>query len=86
MFASKTLTEHLARGAIGIGATTCAAIHAGESLAYPFVLLPIALLALRGCPMCWLVGLAQTIAAKLRGRSAPGACIDGRCGVGPSRR
>lgn len=86
MFASRTLTEHLARGAIGIGATTYAAIHAEESLAYPFVLLPIAFLALRGCPMCWLVGLVQTIVATLRGRPASGACIDGTCGVGASRR
>ena len=79
MFGSKTLTEHLVRGAIGISATTVALMHADESFAYPVVLLPIAFLALRGCPMCWLMGLGETMVLKLRGREAPDACVDGSC-------
>ena len=78
MFASKTLTEHLARGLLGLAAIGLALAFADTNLV-PLVLVPVALLALRGCPMCWLMGLGETLAAKLSGRSAEGACVDGRC-------
>jgi hypothetical protein len=71
MFASKTLTEHLARGVVGVGAlVTCVA----ETSAHPLLALamvPIGLVALRGCPMCWTVGLLETLAAKLQRHSPP---------------
>jgi hypothetical protein len=79
MFASKGIIEHLARGAIGIGALI-GAVHLAP--AYPWLVLialPVAIFALRGCPTCWTIGLMETIAAKARGRAATGACIDGTC-------
>jgi hypothetical protein len=81
MFASKTLTEHLARGAVGLTAVALALALADTSLVFPLVLLPIALLALRGCPMCWLMGLGETIVARFTGSRAEGACVDGTCAV-----
>nr|BFD90277.1 hypothetical protein KitaXyl93_16370 [Kitasatospora sp. Xyl93] len=39
------------------------------------VLLPVGLFALRGCPMCWTIGLMQTIS---RGRLQR-SCEDGQC-------
>jgi hypothetical protein len=85
MFASKSLTEHLLRGALGASALAGAVAFA--SLGWPAVLLvPLGLVALRGCPMCWTVGLAQTLWAKTRGRPAGDACADGRCALsGPAR-
>ncbi len=78
MFASKSLGEHLLRGLIGVGALAGAAAYGG--LGWPLlVLLPAALVALRGCPACWTIGLVQTVWAKLRGRPAAGACLDGAC-------
>jgi hypothetical protein len=68
MFASNTLLEHSLRGAVGIGAlwyaVTIAAIHPLGSLA-PGVL---ALLAFRGCPICWTVGLVETVSLRWRSR------------------
>lgn len=60
-FASESLPRHLIRGALGFGL-----IGAGLGLAAilsPFALLlaPAGLVALRGCPMCWTLGLIQTI-------------------------
>lgn len=84
MFASKGITEHLFRGALGIGAFALAARLGPEQ---PWILLlamPVALVALRGCPMCWTVGLVQTIAAKIRGRPTEGHCHAGSCAVRPS--
>jgi hypothetical protein len=84
MFASKTLTEHIVRGIAGLGlfaaSLTVATSH--PLLALGFV--PAALVLLRGCPMCWTVGLLETLAAKLKGRSAPEACLDGGCSAQPS--
>ncbi|MGW0119716.1 hypothetical protein [Streptomyces sp. NPDC003327] len=74
-FASASVPRHLARGAIGfwliIGSVALV------PLAGPATLLaaPLALIAFRGCPTCWMVGLAQTIS---RGRLER-QCADGVC-------
>ncbi|MGW5385978.1 hypothetical protein [Nocardia sp. NPDC003963] len=74
-FASTSLLEHLLRGTVGFGALI------GSVGLIPIVgpaallLLPVALLALRGCPTCWAIGLVQTISKGRLQRS----CEDGRC-------
>jgi hypothetical protein len=72
MFASRTLIEHVLRGAIGLAAlwvaVTIAASHPWSSLA----LGALVLLAFRGCPICWTIGLFETVAQKIRKPS--GSC------------
>ncbi|MVO90360.1 hypothetical protein GPA10_37840 [Streptomyces sp. p1417] len=76
-FASASLPRHLVRGALGFGAL------AGSILLVPAVgpagllLAPLGLLALRGCPMCWTIGLLQTISNGRLRRSCADA--EGRC-------
>ncbi|MFF5971132.1 hypothetical protein ACFY7C_06345 [Streptomyces sp. NPDC012769] len=74
-FASKSVPRHLARGAIGFGLIIGSI--AMVPVAGPVTLLaaPLALIAFRGCPTCWMVGLAQTIS---RGRLER-SCVDGVC-------
>ncbi|WP_437097182.1 hypothetical protein [Streptomyces sp. enrichment culture] len=74
-YASKSVTRHLARGAIGFGLIIGSI--ALVPVAGPATLLaaPLALVAFRGCPTCWMVGLAQTIS---RGRLER-QCVDGVC-------
>jgi hypothetical protein len=84
VFASKGVAEHLARGAIGIGAFAACVYFAASHPWLAIVLVPVALVALRGCPMCWTVGLAQTLAARARGEPADGACVDGTCSARPA--
>ena len=68
MFASNTLTEHILRGAIGIGAlwlaVAIAATHPWSSLALGVVVL----IAFRGCPICWTIGLFETAHQRWRSR------------------
>ncbi|MFF5126691.1 hypothetical protein ACFY41_07075 [Streptomyces syringium] len=74
-FASKSVPRHLARGAIGVGLVIGSI--ALVPVAGPATLLaaPLALIAFRGCPACWMVGLAQTISlGRLERR-----CVDGVC-------
>jgi hypothetical protein len=63
MFASNTLTEHILRGAIGIAALgyalAIAETHPWGSLASGMLVL----LAFRGCPICWTIGLFETAKA-----------------------
>jgi hypothetical protein len=82
VYASKTLIEHLVRGAIGVGALIFGLYVASTQLWLAMLTLPVAIVAFRGCPTCWIVGLGQTIAARAQGKSAPDACIDGSCARG----
>jgi len=59
-FASQTLTEHLLRGAAA-GALLYFAFSQGND--YPlwaFGAGALALVAMRGCPVCWTIGLIET--------------------------
>ena len=81
MFASKTIAEHLLRGLVGI-ACFLLVVRLGTSHPWiAFVAVPLALVALRGCPMCWTMGLVETLRARLtstpkRSRCATGTCDD----------
>ncbi|MFD9033129.1 hypothetical protein ACFVZW_18550 [Streptomyces sp. NPDC059567] len=74
-FASTSVPRHLARGAIGFG------LIIGSIALVPVVgpaallAAPLALIAFRGCPTCWMVGLVQTVS---RGRLER-QCADGVC-------
>ncbi|MFD7640700.1 hypothetical protein ACFV4P_08600 [Kitasatospora sp. NPDC059795] len=83
-FASSSLTRHLVRGGIGFGGI--AAAFALMPLTGPLSLLlaPLGLVVLRGCPMCWAIGLAQTLSrGKLRRECHDGQCTLGRARPGP---
>ena len=69
IFASKGITRHLLRGALGAGALVWAVrllpLHPFASLA----LAVLALLAFRGCPMCWTIGLVETVHRRFSARA-----------------
>jgi hypothetical protein len=79
--ASTSLARHLTRGAIGfglIGVTSALTPRVGVGA---LLLAPLGLVALRGCPTCWIVGLIQTISAGRLERT----CTDAGCGLRPTR-
>lgn len=73
--ASASVTRHLTRGAIGFGliGTGLALIQIVGPAA--LLLAPLGMIALRGCPTCWVAGLIQTISAGRLERT----CIDSGC-------
>ncbi|MFH7596957.1 hypothetical protein WDV06_17930 [Streptomyces racemochromogenes] len=79
-FASASLPRHLVRGVLGFGSLASAVALLPYAWPVSLALLPAGLLALRGCPMCWAVGLVQTLS---RGRLRR-SCEDGRCTLTPS--
>jgi hypothetical protein len=79
MFASKSLVQHLARGLVGIGAFIASVFWATSQPWLSVAALALALVALRGCPMCWTIGLWETVAARVRGKPTNESCADGSC-------
>lgn len=74
-FASTSVPRHLARGAIGLGLIIGSIASVPTLGPASLLAAPLALVAFRGCPTCWLVGLAQTISrGRLERRCADGVC------------
>ena len=74
MFASKSVLEHLARGIVGFGALAVAIVLGGASsglgsVAGSAALALFALVALRGCPVCWSIGMVETVCRRLQPRT-----------------
>ena len=66
VFGSKSLIGHLLRGLTGFVAVYWAFMHQSEPV-FAVLAVGVALVLFRGCPVCWTVGLMETIAGKLRG-------------------
>ncbi|MER5352819.1 hypothetical protein ABT093_21100 [Kitasatospora sp. NPDC002551] len=78
-YASRTLAGHLARGGVGFAALLGAFALLPFAGPVALLLLPVGLLAFRGCPTCWVIGLLETVS---RGRLQR-ECVDGRCELRP---
>lgn len=63
-FASSTVWIHLLRGAGGLGALWLAVHLEGTSLWLSLLLMPVVIWLFRGCPICWTIGLFETIARR----------------------
>jgi Na+-transporting NADH:ubiquinone oxidoreductase subunit NqrD len=66
MFASNSLLEHLVRGVLAAGMIAgtfylLAVVQTGWALAAGLALAGAAVFLMRGCPMCWTMGLIETI-------------------------
>jgi len=75
-FRSPTIAVHVLRGILGIGFLYVALNYSSELGWWVLMPLAAALLFLGGCPMCWIVGLVDTV---LRRKTGP-SCVDGSCG------
>ncbi|MDP9864383.1 MULTISPECIES: hypothetical protein [Streptosporangium] len=74
-FASRSVSRHLLRGGLGFGLLIGAVALVPTAGPASLLLAPLGLVALRGCPTCWAIGLVQTISMGRLQRS----CVDGRC-------
>jgi hypothetical protein len=63
VLASGSVARHLTRGALGFGLIGAAIALTTSVGPTALLLAPFGLVALRGCPTCWCVGLVQTISA-----------------------
>jgi hypothetical protein len=68
MFASTTIAAHVFRGVIAAGLITWALLHQSSSPVVAVVAGALAVVAMRGCPLCWTLGLLETIGERIRVR------------------
>ncbi|MFI6871766.1 hypothetical protein [Nocardia sp. NPDC050406] len=74
-FASASVPRHLVRGVLGFGGLVGAFALLPLIGPVSLLLAPVGMVALRGCPTCWVIGLMATISAGRLRRE----CVDGRC-------
>ena len=72
VFASRTLVEHHVRGVVGLVLVVAALAWAGTT-AWALLLAVPGVVAWRGCPTCWALGLSATLARR------ESSCVDGSC-------
>jgi hypothetical protein len=82
IFASSSVPRHLMRGAIGFGLIAAALVLTTSRGPVALLLAPIGVVALRGCPTCWIVGLVETISAGRLQR----ACNGNNCTLRSAKR
>jgi hypothetical protein len=82
MLAGSSLPAHLARGAIGFGLLGAAVVLSASHGPVALLLAAPGMVALRGCPTCWLAGLAQTVSAGRLQRT----CTESDCTLISRRR
>jgi hypothetical protein len=68
MFASKTIAAHLSRGVTAAALITWALLHQSSSPVFAVAAGVLAVVAMRGCPLCWTLGLLETIGERIRVR------------------
>jgi hypothetical protein len=78
--ASASVPAHLARGAVGFGLLGVAVALTPSHGPAALLLAPPGLIALRGCPTCWIAGLVQTISAGRLRRT----CTENGCALAPA--
>ncbi len=79
VFASTSVAAHLARGAIGFGLIGSALALTSSHGPAALLLAAPGMVALRGCPTCWIAGLIQIVSAGRVQRT----CTENDCTLRP---
>jgi hypothetical protein len=68
-FGNQSILAHLVRGALGFGSLVLA-LRGYDVIGWPALpLMGITVWMLKGCPICWAIGLAESVAFKFLRRS-----------------
>ena len=65
MFASNTVLAHIVRGLVAGALIVWALTHQSTEPAFAVAAGAAAVVAMRGCPLCWTLGLFETISGRL---------------------
>jgi energy-converting hydrogenase Eha subunit B len=68
MFASKTVAAHLMRGGLAAALIAWALLHTSSDPGFAAAAGVLAVVVMRGCPLCWALGLFETIGERMRVR------------------
>ncbi len=76
-FGNRTIKLHLLKGFLGMTALAVSLDTINAKLWPSVVLLPLSLYLLRGCPVCWTLGLIETIVMKFHAKIAESSAHEG---------
>ena len=68
MFASRSIAAHVVRGVIAAVLITWAVLDQSSNPAFAAAASVAAVVAMKGCPLCWTLGLVETISERIRVR------------------
>ena len=66
MFGSTSIAAHLTRGVIAAALIAWAVLDESSNPAFAVIAIVLAIVAMRGCPMCWVLGLVETVGNRMR--------------------
>lgn len=66
MFGSTSIAAHLTRGVIAAALIVWAVLDQSSNPAFAVIAIALAIVAMRGCPMCWVLGLVETVGNRMR--------------------
>jgi hypothetical protein len=66
LFASRGLAAHLLRGAIAAAVLAWAVMNQAAHPAQALAAAVVAVVAMRGCPMCWTAGLLEAVIGRVK--------------------
>lgn len=68
-YGNRSLRMHLVRGVVGVAALV-AALRGYDLIGWPaLILVGVTVWMLKGCPICWTIGLFESLAFKVHARS-----------------
>jgi hypothetical protein len=73
MFASRSVSGHLLRGAVAFTLLYFAISHQHAQPVGAILAAVLALVLMRGCPVCWMVGLVETAVERVKAFRHPPA-------------
>lgn len=65
VFGNRSILVHLAKGVAGFVALGFALDSMNRSIWPSVILLPVAMFFFRGCPICWTIGLFETVIMRI---------------------
>ena len=66
MFGSTSIAAHLTRGVIAAALIAWAVLDESSNPAFAVIAIVLAIVAMRGCPMCWVLGLVETVGNRMK--------------------
>ena len=66
MFGSTSIAAHLTRGVVAAALIGWAVLDQSSNPAFAVIAIALAIVAMRGCPMCWVLGLVETVGNRMR--------------------
>ena len=85
-FGNQTVVLHLMKGILGLSALGISLYTTNSEIWPSLVLIPASLYLLWGCPVCWTMGLIETVVMRFHQRNAERGALSQGCVPSKTKR